>query len=79
VVCSCGGPDSLSNTTLNASGGASFAPTGCDDENKGCSTTQSIVTAPVDGISGNSFSIMIWLKRDRVGLFENILTQVLMS
>jgi hypothetical protein len=56
-------------------GGATFAPTGCDDDNTGCVSTGSVVTAPVDGISGSSFSIMIWVKRERVGVDEYILTQ----
>ena len=56
-------------------GGATFAPTGCNGVNYGCASTGSVVTAPVDGISGSSYSIMIWVKRERVGVDEYILTQ----
>jgi hypothetical protein len=56
-------------------GGVSFAPTGCDGQNYECDSTGSVVTAPVDGISGSSFSIMIWVKRERVDVNEYILTQ----
>jgi hypothetical protein len=51
----------------------SFAPTSCDgDNNNGCPSTGSVVTAPVDGISGSSFSIMIWVKRERVGVDHDL-------